>query len=266
MNNHWEVINKLFISQGLMIFPVRENNKLPLIEKWNTDCSSNFMQILYWHEHAKNCNWGLPATPNNLFIIDLDVHDPNKNGVENFDKLLAEIGLDKVETLKQTTPSGGVHLIFQSNDLLKGVSNNSNVFENYPGIDIRTDGYIVVEPSQINGIPYRFDTMLPPMPMPVVLQQYILDNVGTKEENKKTPYEKPQKQILVGNRDTALFEYINYLYYKTPLDEEEILLLANAFNSSFEEPLSKKDVQYKVKKAFAKTRGCVLFVRLPDDE
>ena len=266
MKNVWEILNKNFVNKGLQIFPVVENGKTPLIKQWQNDCSSNFMQILYWLEHAKNCNWGMPASENNLFIIDLDVHDLNKNGVENFNKLLTEIGLDKVETLKQTTPSGGVHLIFQSNDLLKGVSNNSNVFENYPGIDFRTDGYVVVEPSQINGVPYKFENNLPPMPMPVALQQYILDNVGTKEKNKKTPYEKPQKQILVGNRDTALFEYINYLYYKTPLDEDEILLLANAFNSSFEEPLSKKDVQYKVKKAFEKTRGCILFVRLPDDE
>ena len=266
MKNVWEILNKNFVNKGLQIFPVVENGKTPLIKQWQNDCSSNFMQILYWSEHAKNCNWGMPASENNLFIIDLDVHDLNKNGVENFNKLLAEIGLDKVETLKQTTPSGGVHLIFQSNDLLKGVSNNSNVFENYPGIDFRTDGYVVVEPSQINGVSYKFENNLPPMPMPVVLQQYILNNAGTKEKNKKTPYEKPQKQILVGNRDTALFEYINYLYYKTPLDEDEILLLANAFNSSFEEPLSKKDVQYKVKKAFEKTRGCVLFVRLPDDE
>ena len=166
MKNVWEILNKNFVNKGLQIFPVVENGKTPLIQEWQKDCSSNFMQILYWSEHAKNCNWGLPATPNNLFIIDLDVHDSNKNGVENFDKLLAEIGLDKVETLKQTTPSGGVHLIFQSNDLLKGVSNNSNVFENYPGIDIRTDGYIVVEPSQINGVPYKFETTLPPMPMP----------------------------------------------------------------------------------------------------
>lgn len=266
MKNVWEILNKNFVNKGLQIFPVVENGKTPLIKEWQKDCSSNFMQILYWSEHAKNCNWGMPATENNLFIIDLDVHDQNKNGVENFNKLLAEIGLDKVETLKQMTPSGGVHLIFQSNDLLKGVSNNSNVFENYPGIDLRTDGYIVVEPSQINGTFYKFENNLPPMPMPVVLQEYILNNAGTKEKNKKTPYEKPQKQILVGNRDTALFEYINYLYYKTPLDEDEILLLANAFNSSFEEPLSKKDVQYKVKKAFEKTRGCILFVRLPDDE
>lgn len=266
MKNVWEILNKNFVNKGLRIFPVVENGKTPLIKQWQKDCSSNFMQILYWSEHAKNCNWGMPATENNLFIIDLDVHDQNKNGVENFDKLLVEIGLDKVETLKQTTPSGGVHLIFQSNDLLKGVSNNSNVFKDYPGIDLRSDGYVVVEPSQINGVPYKFDTILPPMPMPIVLQQYILDNAGTKEENKKTPYEKP-KEVYKGDRDNQLFKYINQLYYKTRLDEDEILVLAEYFNEHvLEEPFSKKDVKYKVKKAFEKPRNDIIIIVLPDEE
>lgn len=266
MKNAWEILNKNFVNKGLQIFPVVENGKTPLIKQWQKDCSSNFMQILYWSEHAKNCNWGMPATENDLFIIDLDVHDQNKNGVENFNKLLDEIGLDKVETLKQTTPSGGVHLIFQSNDLLKGVSNGSNVFENYPGIDLRTDGYIVVEPSQINGTFYKFENNLPPMPMPVVLQQYILDNAGTKEKNKKTPYEKPQ-EVYKGDRDNQLFKYINQLYYKTRLDEDEILVLAEHFNEHvLEEAFPKKDVKYKVKKAFEKPRNDIIIIVLPDEE
>ena len=75
MKNVWEILNKNFVNKGLQIFPVVENGKTPLIKEWQKDCSSNFMQILYWSEHAKNCNWGMPATENNLFIIDLDVHD-----------------------------------------------------------------------------------------------------------------------------------------------------------------------------------------------
>ena len=266
MTNKWETIYKLYIENGLKIFPIIENSKLPRIKAWNEDCSCELMQVLYYYENNKNGNWALPCYENNLFVIDLDRHDENKDGVVFFEKLCNDLGIEKIETLKQTTPSGGVHLIFQSNEVLRQIEGVANAFPQYPGIDLRNKNYIVVEPSQINGVPYKFENNLPPMPMPVVLQQYIIDNAGTKEKNKKTPYEKPQKQILVGNRDTALFEYINYLYYKTPLDEEEILLLANAFNSSFEEPLSKKDVQYKVKKAFEKTRGCILFVRLPDDE
>ena len=97
------------------------------------------------------------------------------------------------------------------------------------------------------------------MPMPVVLQQYILDNVGTKTDNKKTPYVKP-KEVSKGDRDNQLFQYINQIYFKTKLDFEEVLVLANYFNEEIlEEPFSKRDVEYKVRKAFEKDRAeCIV--------
>ena len=265
----WAKLNTYFLREGLKIFPVQENGKTPLIQKWQDDCSCDYMQVLYWYEMAKDCNWGLPATPNNLFVIDLDVHDVNKNGVENFEKLMKDLGIKGIETMMQTTPSGGVHLIYQTNDLLKNVPNCSNAFKDYPGIDIRTDGYIVVEPSTINGKKYLFSNIMVPMQMPVVLQQYILDNVGTKEEKKKSQYTKPT-EVFVGNRDTALFEYINSIYYKTRLDYDEVLTLAQKFNNEvLEEAFPNKVVEYKVKKAFQKDRGECVFVWLgekPNDE
>lgn len=262
----WSILNELYLNKGLKIFPVKENGKTPLISKWQDDCSYDYRQVLYWYENAKNCNWGLPATQNNLFVIDLDVHDENKNGVDNFEKLMEEIGLKSIDTMTQTTPSGGVHLIYRTNDVLKNVSNCSNAFKDYPGIDIRTDGYIVVEPSSINGYQYRISNTIPPMPMPIVLQQYILENVGTKEERKKSQYTKPTEKIDIGNRDTALFEYITYLYYKTKLTYNEILILAKTFNNDFTKPLPEKTVVYKVDKAFEKSRGECLYIWLGEKE
>ena len=270
--NKWEILNNNYLQYGLKIFPVVQNGKTPLIREWQKDCSSEYMQVLYWYENAKDCNWGMPATPNNLFIIDLDVHDPQKNGIENFDKILNSLNFtddewDEWAPMEQCTPSGGKHIIFASDDELKNVANGSNVFENYPGIDIRTDGYIVVEPSEINGKLYKFDTVpCEPPKMPKKLKKFILENVGTKTNNKKTPYEKP-KEVYKGDRDNQLFQYINHLYFKTTLDEDEILLLAKHFNEEvLEEPFSERDVKYKVKKAFEKSRGNFLIVRLPDEE
>lgn len=267
--NKWEKINENYLQFGLKIFPVVQNGKTPLIQAWQKDCSSDYMQVLYWYENAKNCNWGLPATQNNLFIIDLDVHDPAKNGVENFSKIIDTImdddDLDDFEWIEQITPSGGQHLIFQSDDELKNVSNGSNVFANYPGIDIRTDGYIVVEPSEINGKKYGFSTIpMAPPKMHQKLKRFILENAGTKTEHKKTPYEKP-REVYKGDRDNQLFQYITYLYYKTRLDEEEIEVLAKHFNESFDEPLSEKDVVYKVRKAFEKERPTCILVNTGEE-
>lgn len=265
--NKWSKLNTYFLREGLKIFPVQANGKTPLIQKWQDDCSCEYMQVLYWYEMAKDCNWGLPATPNELFIIDLDVHDINKNGVENFEKLMKELGIKGIETMMQTTPSGGVHLIYQTNDLLKNVPNCSNAFKDYPGIDIRTDGYIVVEPSSINEKEYIFSNIMAPMPMPVVLQQYILDNVGTKEDKKKTPYTKPTETVYTGDRDNQLFQYLTNLYYKTRLDYEEILTLGYKFNEEmFDDPLPKKTVEYKTKKLFQKDRSICMFLWLGEKE
>ena len=87
----WDEIKKLYIDNNIKIFPVIENGKTPLIDNWLNDCSCDYFQVLYWYTNSKNCNFGIPATPNNLFILDLDVHDENKNGVENFKRLLSDV-------------------------------------------------------------------------------------------------------------------------------------------------------------------------------
>lgn len=266
----WEYIKTNYIDKGLRIFPVEPNGKTPLIENWQNDCSCEYMQVLYWYTNCPNCNWGLPCTPNNLFVLDLDVHDENKNGIDSFNRILNDISnypfeinlYDFCNTKIQETPSGGIHVIYHTDDELKNVSNGSNVFENYKGIDIRTDGYIVVEPSSIDGKKYKMVSDSDVSDMDDLLKKFILENANLKTDKKKEPYKKPT-HVDVGDRDNKLFEYINELYFKTRLDYDEILLLANHFNETvFEKQLSQKSVEYKVKKAFTKDRGMCIFVKL----
>lgn len=239
-----------------------ENKKLPLIDAWQKDCSSELMQVLYWLENAKNCNIGLPANENNLFIIDIDMHDVN--GLDSFNRLCNDLGIDEIHTLKQTTPSGGIHYIFKSDEELKQVLNSANCFKDYKGIDIRTRGYILVEPSTINGVPYKLD-MAEITEMPIELRTFILNNnKDVKIERKE--YERPTK-VEKGNRDTSLFDYINNLYFKTKLNKEEILLLAHQFNQTVcEPPLGDNVVEYKVNKIFQKQRTKFILIYLGDNE
>ena len=273
--NKWEFLKENYIDKGLKIFPIVPNGKTPLIEKWQEDCSCDFFQVLYWLNECPDCNWALPCTPNNLFVLDLDRHDPNKDGVENFSNLLEKV-LDDTEynnfhwtNCTQRTPSGGEHYIFKTDDDLKNVSNNSNVFQEYPGIDIRTDGYILVEPSVINDKEYRYTTInslnnqsVLPRSMPLQLKLYILANAKSKHDIKKQPYEKP-KVVEKGDRDNQLYSYINNVYYKTRLDFDEVLCLANHFNETIlEEPFPERIVKYKVRKVFEKDREKMVFVNL----
>lgn len=269
----WEYIKTNYIDKGLRIFPVEPNGKTPLIENWQNDCSCEYMQVLYWYTNCPNCNWGLPCTPNELFVLDLDVHDENKNGIDSFNKIINEISdfpfeidlFGYCDTIIQETPSGGIHVIYKTDDDLKNVSNGSNVFEKYPGIDIRTDGYIVVEPSEIKGNEYKIISENKDISvMPKELKEFVLSNANLKTEKRKEPYKKPT-HVDIGDRDNQLFDYINDLYFKTRLDYDEILLLANRFNETvFEKPLPEKTVAYKVKKAFNKDRGTCIFVKLSE--
>lgn len=264
----WEFIKENYIDKGLKIFPVIPNGKTPMIEKWQEDCSCDYFQVLYWYENCPNCNWGLPCSPNNLFVLDLDRHDPKKDGIESYNNIMHKICYDNdiknVIDNRQKTPSDGRHIIFKSDNDLKNVSNNSNVFENYPGIDIRTDGYIVVEPSIIDNKKYEFVSLGGCMPQEMIpqLKRFILENVKLKYDTKKEPYKKPTN-VEVGDRDNQLFSYINNIYYKTRLDYDEILCLALHFNEKvLEEPFSQKTVEYKCKKVFRKDRSKMIFINL----
>lgn len=270
----WNYLKENYIDRGLKIFPVEVNGKKPLIENWMNNCSCDYFQVLYWYNSLPNCNWGLPCTPNDIFVLDLDVHNENKNGIKNFAKLQYDIGTTIIfnnepyldDYLIQKTPSGGVHIIYKTDNELKNVCNGSNVFKDYSGIDIRTDGYILVEPSIINDKVYYFphaDRYITNIGKS--LKKFILENTNTKTDIKKEPYKKPTN-VEVGDRDNQLFLYIHDLYYKTRLDYDEILCLANYFNENIlEEPFSEKIVKYKVNKVFDKERGEYITIKLYED-
>lgn len=269
----WEYIKTNYIDKGLKIFPIVKNGKTPLIDEWQKECSCDYYQVLYWYVNCPDCNWGLPCTPNNLFVLDLDVHDENKNGIDNFSKLINNILTDDeydefANYCEQMTPSGGLHLIFKTDEELKNVANGSNVFKDYPGIDIRTDGYIVVSPSAINDKRYTFSTIgeCDPQKIHKKLKKFILENVNLKNDSKKEPYKKPTS-VECGDRDNQLFSYINSIYYKTSLDFDEVLCLALHFNDNvLEEPFPEKTVKYKVNKVFEKNRSKYIFIKLESDE
>ena len=264
----WNYIKEHYVDKGLKIFPVTPNSKTPMIENWQNECSYDYFQVLYWYNNCPNCNWGLPCTPNDLFVLDLDTHDANKNGITSYEKISNLLfSPDELEDLSytiQTTPSGGKHLIFKSNDVLKNVSNGANVFEKYPGIDIRTDGYILVEPSIINGNHYKIQDYVEIPEMPKKLENFIIEYANTKIDKKKEPYKKPNV-VEVGDRDNQLFSYINNLYFNTKLDYDEILCLANNFNKNIlKEPFSEKTVLYKVNKVFDKERSEFIIFKISE--
>ena len=65
----WEKIKNNYIDKNIKIIPIQPNNKIPMISEWNKDCSSDFMQILYWYESDHDMNFAIPCFENNLSSI-----------------------------------------------------------------------------------------------------------------------------------------------------------------------------------------------------
>lgn len=267
--NKYKILNDKFLKFGLKVFPVWNNSKEPKVSAWQLNSSSDSLQVAYWIEKGEDPNFGLPAVANNLFIIDIDMHD-GVNGIESFNKLLEFLHIKDIDTLRQETPSGGIHLIFKSNDKLDAVKNKANFFKDYKGIDVRTKGYILIEPSSINGVFYKLSgTAADIKEMPKELEDYILEinNEVSESDSKRVEFFEKNKVVERGNRDNEIFAYINYLYNRTRLGFDEISLLAHAYNDEcFKPKLNDKDIDYKVKKIFERQRGKIIIVRIEGEE
>ena len=272
--NKYKFLNDKFLKNNLKIFPLYENGKIPLVAHWKEDASCDKAQVVYWLENAKNCNWALPSTLNNLFVIDIDMHN-DVDGLQSFVKLCNDLNLvyeniDDLNTLYQTTPSNGIHLIFKSDEELNKVKNKANFFNGYPGIDVRTDGYIAVEPSAINGIGYKFYGEIEDIEeMPSVLRDYILkcNSENVSDEKVIDSLYDLNKVVLKGSRDDTIFNYISSLYNNTKLNFNEILALALAYNRDcFDPPLKDRDIEYKVRRMFKSERSKIFIIRISDEE
>lgn len=140
---------------GFRIFPVARNSKTPLIEDWPDRATRDEATIVaWWGEFGDGINAGW-TTGGGHFAVDLDVKGKH-DGIANWLQLNEHHGAhDKTPT--SLTPSGGRHLLFACGIPLKNSSGKLA-----KGIDTRGErGFILLPPSTIDGVPYRWATKLP---------------------------------------------------------------------------------------------------------
>ena len=271
----FNVLKNYYIDNNLKLIPIKPNGKEPLIN-WKMNYETSSDQVFEWLLEEPNLNWALPMNANDLFAIDIDMHG-DVNGIENFKRLCKDLGISNIKTLIQKTPSGGYHLIFKSDDDLKKVKNSANTFSNYKGIDIRTDGYILVYPSKINDVFYEYktdneDIMSQIATMPSKLKEFILNsNVEyvekTNTQRKTCDFYREGKVIDKGNRDTEMFMYITTLYNDTNLSYDEIRVLAYTYNERcFNPPLTTNVIDYKLRNCFKRDRNKIIILRIGNEE
>lgn len=126
-------------------------NDLATIEKW-------------WSAYP-DANIGLACSANGLFVVDVDLHEGKANGFESLDDFettagdaLGDVAQGRVFSgVTQHTGGGGVHMLFRAPANLATAP--SGLGRNYPGVDFKFNGYILLEPSNhASGRFYEFET------------------------------------------------------------------------------------------------------------
>jgi hypothetical protein len=203
--------------QGFFVFPCRPKTRPPYLDedgkehsraikkpwgvKWGKESTSDDAEIIYlWTtKNRSDAMPGIALAKSDYFVIDLDRHNRDEDGVANFSKLASEHACDISDWPSVTTPSGGVHIYFKQPDCVT-IGNGEGKLP--PGIDVRgcygAGGYVIapgsvgeagaysefsrpitdaVEPPQ-----WLIDILKPPLPERFAFQNIITPGKSGKGE------------------------------------------------------------------------------------
>jgi hypothetical protein len=139
-------------AHGFWIFPVRYDTKIAAVTEWPNRATRDTRQIREWFATGKY-NIGIHGGKfgdRKMVVLDVDV----KEGKRGMESLVALQTTDKLPaTMTTHTPTGGLHLFFQTDDEYRNSSSKLG-----DGLDIRSGiakaGY-VVGPGSFVGGPYK---------------------------------------------------------------------------------------------------------------
>jgi len=147
-NNHQCARN--YAKEGFWVLPCWPDSKKPLTPNGFSDATKDLNLIDYWWERCPQANVAIQTR--DLLVLDVDC----KNGVDGLKTINSlEKTFGKLpETKTQNTPSGGLHYIYKTRNIIVPSMINCPG----EGLDIRAySGYILAEPSTIDGKSYVMD-------------------------------------------------------------------------------------------------------------
>ncbi len=135
---------------GIPVFRLRRNGKKPAAKGWQREATTDPATIerLWTETPDANIGW---MTGNGLFALDIDVKQ-DRHGDQSLGSLQIDHGFLPT-TLKNSTPTGGWHLLFKTD---RPVINHGTGKKLGRGIDVRGEGgYVVGAGSTIDGAAYQ---------------------------------------------------------------------------------------------------------------
>lgn len=148
--------------RGMRVFPLRHNDKRPLIKDWQSRATNDHATIEELWRQNPQANIGV-ATGNGIMVIDIDVK--HGDGFLSLAQCEAKLG-PLPATLTVGTTTGGEHRYFS---LPQGIDLRNTHDKLAPYIDTRgSGGYVAAPGSAIEGKPYTItrDLALAELPRP----------------------------------------------------------------------------------------------------
>lgn len=167
--------------KGFHVFPCEVNGKLPVIKDFPNQATRDPERIKAWWD-GRDYNIGISTTrfgdDKALVVVDVDVKN-GKNGYETILGLEFE-GRELPPSYEQSTPTGGKHIVYVSDDPCK---QGTDVLGK--GLDIRSrGGYILGAGSVIEANTYQqFNGHSRLVPVPA----WVVDRSGRAVENDAKP-------------------------------------------------------------------------------
>lgn len=161
------------LTMGVQCIPLNEF-KTPKISFKDIPIDETFIQGNQWLYEQANC---LGILTRGLWCIDIDNHDDSKNGFASLESVpyFQELDANARQTMIQSTPSGGMHIIFKKHP---GIEYSQKIAY-LDGVDIKANdnNYFVMAGSvTAKGIYRRND--LPPKEYDGDFEKRIFGNQG----------------------------------------------------------------------------------------
>lgn len=235
--------------QGYAVYPLIENTKKPPKGVAGYQAATSDQNTIFaWFENHPAYNLGLRLDLSDLLVVDIDMHNPTKNGRASLTQLFKQGFTLPSDTYIERTANGGVHYF------LKYAGAKTRKVDIWPGIDLLSD-FTVISPSDINGKMYEpLDgrTLADIKPAP----QWLVDKLSGQKTNWTSgrAYTTRQKRYTgrlldemvtgttQGNRNAWLTAMIGRLF-ATGAEPETVYELACSINERFiDRPLETKEI------------------------
>lgn len=219
-SNAVEVALSAFSLTGCSVFPVNPGTKAPYYREPFATAARSEQSILELFGGYPTAVPAIPCGPQNgMTVIDVD----RKNDVDGMASLRA-LGIDLPYTSVVSTPTGGLHIYFRTDEAVYPCS----VGKLGPGLDVRGDGGYVLAPgaeTPTGKYTWRSDLFGPewaPAAMPRGLSDLILKPARAQRLNNgpiSLVRSRLNAPVFEGNRNAEFASRIGYLLRHVSPDE-----------------------------------------------